>query len=137
MESQNLKSKRDCLVLLHHYMIKKRKEVQGGHVMADTNSVIEILKKNFFKVSQPLCPRLSWLEHCPVNQKVAGSVPSQAHTRGNQSMFLSNIDVSLPLSFSLPSLYSKISKHTLWRGQKKKKLKQCKCCFRQVPLHYQ
>ena len=68
------------------------------------------------------CPALAgvaqWIEHQPVNQGVAGSIPSQGtclsyrpgspvggHVRGNQSMFLLHIDVSLPLFlFPFPSL---------------------------------
>ena len=57
----------------------------------------------------------SWLEHHPMHPKVAGLIPSQgtyigcrfdpwlqARARGNQSMFLSHIDVSLSLSPFLP-----------------------------------
>ena len=57
-----------------------------------------------------------WIEPRPVNQRVAGSisgrgtcvvvgqVPSWGHERGNQLMFLSPIDVSLP--FFLPPCLS-------------------------------
>ena len=63
---------------------------------------------------------LHWFEHSPIHQKVVGSIPDQGiyldygfdpvgvHTGGNQSMFLSHIDVSLSLSLSLPpSLFEK------------------------------
>ena len=40
---------------------------------------------------------------------VAGQVPGWGHVRGNQSMFLSHIDISLPLFLS-PSPLSKINK---------------------------
>ena len=54
--------------------------------------------------------------HCPTNQKVARSIPGQTiclscvwslvgvGARGNRSMILSHIDVSLPLSLSLESI---------------------------------
>ena len=58
-----------------------------------------------------------WIEHRPVNQKVASSIPSQdtclgcgpgpwlGAVRGNQSMYLSHMDVSLPLFLPpVPSL---------------------------------
>ena len=59
-----------------------------------------------------------WIEHLPASQKVTGSIPSQgAHAwvvglipglgcaRGNQSMSLSHISVSLPLFLPpLPSV---------------------------------
>ena len=50
-----------------------------------------------------------WIEHQPENLKISGSIPSQGtclggrpgpqlgRARGNQSMFLSHIDVSLHL----------------------------------------
>ena len=62
---------------------------------------------------------LSWLEHCPIHQKVGGSIPSQGTYLGcvgsvsgqgayvrQALMFLSHTDVSLSLPFSL-----KIKKH--------------------------
>ena len=61
---------------------------------------------------------LSWLEHCPIKQKLTSSVPDQGtylgcgfgpwleSMRGNQLMIL-----SLPLSD--PSPLSKFSKHVL------------------------
>ena len=40
-----------------------------------------------------------------------GPAPSWAHARGNRWMFLSHINVSLPLfSFSLPPLLSRLNK---------------------------
>ena len=57
---------------------------------------------------------LSWMEHCPINWRVTGLVPSQAtypgcgfsprlgHVlEGNQPMFLSHLSLSLSLSLSL------------------------------------
>ena len=51
-----------------------------------------------------------WIECQPANQKVTGSIPSQGtgqvpswgHVRGNQSMYLSYINVFLSLSPSRP-----------------------------------
>ena len=58
---------------------------------------------------------LSWLEHCPVDQKVTDLIPDQGTyphygfdsqsmcvRKSSQFMFLSQIHVSLSLSFSLP-----------------------------------
>ena len=81
-----------------------------------------LFKENYFDAKNNvyrLVGYLSCLEHCPVHQKVAGLIPSQskylgflslvrAYTGGNQSMFLSHIDLSpflshfLSLSFSPP-----------------------------------
>ena len=57
---------------------------------------------------------LSWLEHQPVDQKVTGPIPGQAHTqavgsipgqgvyeKATNEMFLFLTDVSLSLSLSL------------------------------------
>ena len=44
-----------------------------------------------------LARRLSWVEHHLLHQKVVGSVPVGANVRDNWSMFLSHINVSLPL----------------------------------------
>ena len=64
---------------------------------------------------------LSWLEHRPVNWKVAGLIlgqgtclgcrfgPQLGHVQEATDPFLSHIDVFLPLSFSLPSLLKSIS----------------------------
>ena len=71
--------------------------------------------------------RVNWMRsqkfsNMPSKAKVTGSIPGQgtclglrvrspegAHERGNESFYLSHIDVSL-LSFSLPSPLSKINK---------------------------
>ena len=45
---------------------------------------------------------LSWLEHYPVNQKVAGSIPGQVHIMKGTSL------TSKFLSLSLPFPHSKI-----------------------------
>lgn len=42
-------------------------------------------------------PRLSWLQHCPANQKVAGSVPS-AGTCRTQPVHVSLLHQCFPLS---------------------------------------
>ena len=70
--------------------------------------------------ARALARLLSWLERCPVHQKVAGLIPSQGTylgcgfdhwpghiTGGNQSLFLSHIDVFLSFS-PPPSSLSKI-----------------------------
>ena len=70
---------------------------------------------------------LSGLECCPINQKFAGSIYQSgdvprlqvwslvgACTRGNQWMFLSHIDISLPLPLSLPSPLSLKSISMSW-----------------------
>ena len=46
---------------------------------------------------------LSWLEHCPVQQKVAGLIPGRGTYRRSLIKFLFHINVPLPLSLS-PSL---------------------------------
>ena len=67
---------------------------------------------------------LSWLEHCPVNQKVVGSIPSQSTCLGcrfsSQSGHVqeatnpfSLTSKFLSLSLSIPSPLSKINKHVL------------------------
>ena len=70
---------------------------------------------------------LGWLEHHPVNWKILGLIPTpglqvwspvRVCMRGNQSMFLSHIDVSLPLSPSLPLSLKSISMSS---GEDKKK----------------
>ena len=60
-----------------------------------------------------------WIKCWPANQKVIGSIPGQGtclgcgpvlhlgHARGNQSMYLLHIDVSLSLSSSPSSYLSK------------------------------
>ena len=55
------------------------------------------------KINQPWPVWLGWLEHCAIHGKVASSIPNQStylgfRLCGNQSMFLSHIDVSLSLS---------------------------------------
>ena len=77
------------------------------------NSIIN--KKYFLKVIHTaLAMGLSWLEHCPIHQKVAGSIPALGTYLGcgfdpqlhhvwettNQSLSLS-LSLSLPLSLSL------------------------------------
>ena len=76
---------------------------------------------------------LSWLEHCAVSQKFVGLIPSlgtylgcgfgpqSGCMRGNQSMFLSHINLSVSLSLSSP--LSQINKHVLGWGLKKIKIK--------------
>ena len=74
---------------------------------------------------------LSWLEHCPINRKVAGPIPwsgnmsrlqvrslVREHSEGNQLMLLSRISVSLPLSPSLPLSLKSIN---MLLGEDKKK----------------
>ena len=69
----------------------------------------------------------SWVEHRPINQKVADSIAGESwsghmprlrvlsqvrvHARGNPSMFLSHM---MLLSLSLPSPVSKVNGHVLW-----------------------
>ena len=68
---------------------------------------------------------LSWLEHRPIHQKTAGSIPGR--TGGNRSMFLSLINVFHSLSLSPPpSSFSKNNKHILRWGFKKKSSKKYK-----------
>ena len=70
---------------------------------------INMLKKNIVALASVA----QWIEYWPVNRKVAVSIPSQSTClscrSGNQSMYLSHIDVSLPPSPSLP-LSLKINK---------------------------
>ena len=84
------------------------------------------LKKNFMQnENTTLAGCLSWFERWPIHQTGCGfnprsghipmlqvQSPVRAHTRGNQSML-----------FSLPSSLSKINKHILGWGFKKKKKK--------------
>ena len=49
----------------------------------------------------------------PYTKKVAGLIRSQGLTGGNQSVFLSHIDVALSLAFSLLPSPSKMNKHIL------------------------
>ena len=56
----------------------------------------------------PLLAWLSWLEHCPVNQKVTGLIPGQGtylgggFSSGQGGTEREPIDVSLPHHVSLP-----------------------------------
>ena len=93
-------------------------------IQRSNDRIVESLHSNR-KIA--LARRLSWLEHHPVHQRVAGSIPSQgtylrsgfgrdplltvrADAGGNQVMFLSHIDLCLFLS---PSLSLQISDHVL------------------------
>ena len=77
---------------------------------------IQILK-NIYRLA--LASWLSWLDHRPRQQKIAGSIPGQStypdcrvpspagmRREGKQSIFLSHIDVALSVFLSLLSLKS-------------------------------
>ena len=56
---------------------------------------------SFQKITTTLTGMAKLVGCCPAKQKVTGSIPGQS----NQSMFLSHINVSVPLFFpSFPSL---------------------------------
>ena len=92
------------------------------------------LERNQEEGLEPWPVWLSWLEHCPINWTAAGSIPGQgtyprlqvwhrwwvAHTRSNQSMFLSRIDVSLPLSLPFPFPCLSLKSISTFLGQDKK-----------------
>ena len=62
-------------------------------------------KINFKKEKTALASVAQWIEHRPAKQKVASSIPGQGtclgcRLRDKPSMFLSSINVSLPLFLS-------------------------------------
>ena len=108
--------------------------------MTNTYFVLPCLESFLYQLikikSFALAGQLSWLEHRPVHQKVASSIPSRGtyltvvwslvrvYTGGSWSMFLSHINVCLSVSFflSLMSSLSKINKRILGWGFKKIRL---------------
>ena len=86
------------------------------------------------KVGSAVSGVIQWVRHCPTNQKVfqfpvrartrvAGLALSWGCARHTRLLFLSYVDVSLPLSPSLP-LSLKISKLNLKKKKKKRILVQ-------------
>ena len=80
---------------------------------------------NAVKKNRALARLLSWLEHRPIHQNVAGSIPNQGmYERQPINVSLSHWCFSPFLSPSLPrSSLSKINEHSLRWGLKKKKRK--------------
>ena len=85
------------------------------------------------KMNTALAGWLRWLERHPVHNKVVGSVPSW----GVHGRRPTNVSLSVSLSLSPPSFFSKITKYILGWGLKKRKenwIKMSTCPLCQLKL---
>ena len=83
---------KEGVIVAKHSNVKSETAVQSGSAKAMFNlaakSRIGQADKTFLSLKKEmsaLAQWLSWLEHCPIHQKVAGSIPSQGTFLGCRS----------------------------------------------------